>query len=291
MAHPKDESAAEPGKMSAQQMRDYYRRVHAGAFARGEDEFSPVIHPGEAGLVNRFADLGHRQGMRNAFAFLEDRWGPLTGRAVLDLGCGRGRWSSAYASRGAAVTGVDISSEAIARLSAQMPQHTFLAADIAALDLPGGSFDVVNSVTVLQHMPEEQQRAVFRHIGEWLRPEGYLVMLENIADFHAPHVFPHAPEEWVAMGEAAGLQLRARWGSNHDLLFRMLSAVRSARPPGPGTGAKKGEPGGLSAHRPFTRSLFSAGKAAVALASFPVEWVCSRLPLVAPTHGVFLFQK
>jgi len=43
---------------------------------------------------------------------------------VLDLGCGRGRWSKEYAARGARVTGVDISQEAISMLERFYLKHS-----------------------------------------------------------------------------------------------------------------------------------------------------------------------
>src|SRR5262249_1064557 len=156
-----------------------------GRWRNKEDRLDAVIRSGAAPWVNRFTDHAHRLAMKNAFARLEAQWGSLANRSVLDVGCGRGRWSREYASREAGVTGVDISPDAIEILANEMPQHRFLCADIAALEFPDQSFDTVNSVTVLQHMPQANQQADL----QWLKPGGTLVLLENIVDFSAPHVF------------------------------------------------------------------------------------------------------
>jgi SAM-dependent methyltransferase len=173
--------------------------------------------------VNRFADFAHRLGMKRAFASLEGQWGSLANRSVLDLGCGRGRWSREYASRGAHVTGVDISPDAIDLLAKEMPEHRFLCADIVALRFPDTSFDIVNSVTVLQHVPEANQRTALSLISQWLKPGGTLVLLDNVVAFGAPHVFPHRTDEWVGMVEAAGLTPTSIWSSNFEPLFRLAS--------------------------------------------------------------------
>ena len=215
---------APKAKMSAAGMAEYYRELHKRALERNkEDRLDAVIHPGAARWVNRFADFAHRLGMKRAFAALQGEWGSLTGRRVLDLGCGRGRWSREYASRGADVTGVDISPDAIQILAREMPRHRFLCCDIVALQFPGQGFDIVNSVTVLQHLPEENQRVAIDLISKWLKPGGTFVLLENIADFSAPHVFAHRTKEWVGMVEAAGLTPTSIWSSNFEPLFRLAS--------------------------------------------------------------------
>ena len=277
----------EKSKMSALEMVGYYRQVHKDALARNcEDSLSAVIHPGEGLWVNQFTDYAHRLGMRNAFVFLESKGQSLSNRSVLDLGCGRGRWSRKYASRGAQVTGVDISPDAISLLSEEMPQHRFLCEDILRLQFRDGTFDVINSVTVMQHMPETQQRKAFQLIRGWLKTNGYLVLMENIADFDAAHVFPHPTKEWVEMVEGAGLTLIVSWGSNFESLFRAAARARSS--------VFKGQPEQRAGHhRPphIPRQGRTLLGDFIALLSFPVELLCHRLPLAIPTHSVMIFRK
>jgi SAM-dependent methyltransferase len=248
-----------------------------------------VIGPDANSLVNRFFDFAHRLGMAAAFSTLESRLGLLSGRSVLDLGCGRGRWCKEYAVRGARVTGVDISPEAIELLAAEMPQHVFLSEDIVALEFPDRNFDVVNSVTVLQHMPNWKQEIALDRISRWLKPGGYVVLLENVLAFEAPHVFPHRADQWIEMVEATGLKCVYRRGSNFEVLFRFKGrALRALR----GRQSRQiSVPSMLPVVQSYRRRMKSAALSALAAASFPVEWACHKAPLAAPTHSVMIFGK
>jgi len=279
-------------KMSAEEMKSYYLRLHQQAIAHNRREaLSAVTDISANRWVNRFTDYAHRLGMKRVFKVLADEWGSLTGRSVLDLGCGRGRWSKEYAARGARVTGVDISPDAISLLAEDMPQHHFICQDIPALSFPGESFDVVSSVTVLQHMPQQKQQLALSLAAQWVKRGGYLVLLENVLGFDAPHVFPHRTDEWVSMVEAAGLRCSHCWGSNFEVLLRVeASILRQLRGNKPSEGAmipSTRHNGQLSSKS----RLKSGAKAVLAGLSFPMEWACQRVPLATPTHSVMIFSK
>jgi SAM-dependent methyltransferase len=106
------------------------------------------------------------------------------GTRVLDIGCGVGRWSRLLASRGADVTGVDISPTMIeeARRRAQSEgvagRCRFHVRDISVLDVPG-KFDLVLGVTVLQHILDPiALRAAIEALRACVAPEGRIVLLE-----------------------------------------------------------------------------------------------------------------
>lgn len=279
-------------KMSAEEMKAYYLQLHERAIAHnpGED-LNAVIAIDANRWVNRFTDYAHRLGMKRVFKALASDWGSLAGRSALDLGCGRGRWSKEYAARGATVTGVDISPDAVRVLAAELPQHRFLCEDIPALNFAPKSFDIVNSVTVIQHMPQEKQEVAFGLVAQWIKPGGYLVLLENVMGFDAPHVFPHRTAEWIRMVEATGLKRVFCWGSNYEVVFRVQAGlVRLIR-------GNKRSPDSVVPMKPQAerRSLKArlafGAKVALAICSFPVEWVCQRVPLATPTHSVMVFRK
>jgi len=88
-----------------------------------------------------------------------DARAPLTGKTVLDVGCGGGILAEAMAEHGARVTGIDLGEAplAVARLhlkeSGQQVDYKKVAAEDLAREQPG-SFDVVTCMEMLEHVPD-----------------------------------------------------------------------------------------------------------------------------------------
>jgi len=276
--------------MSSEEMASYYLEIHDEVIARdARDRLSAIVAPNSNYLVNRFTDFAHRLGMKKAFGFLEKQWITSEKRSVLDLGCGRGRWSREYAKRGFEVTGVDLSPQAIGLLADEMRQHQFVCGDLAEQEFPDQSFDVVNSVTVLQHLPEPKQRVVLEHVSRWIKRGGFAVLLENVRAFDARHVFPHSSEEWVQMVEANGLNCIYQLGSNFEPLLRAARHARQTLRKGPPE--KMLAPVPSSAPPDFKSRIKSVATGALAVASFPMELLAHRLPFASPTHRMMIFKK
>ena len=93
---------------------------------------------------------------------------------VLDLGCGGGLMSEAYARRGARVTGVDPSSASLkvarAHARAMGLSIRYRQARGEAIPCPDASFDLVSCCDVLEHVDDLD--AVLRQIARVLRPAG-----------------------------------------------------------------------------------------------------------------------
>jgi len=280
-------------KYSSEKMAEYYRRIHrAWVDSDPNESLAPVTFPDQPRWVNYFTNFAHQLGVEKAIAFLRSDLGTLRGRSVLDLGCGRGRWTKKYASLGCRVTGVDISPDAVGLLAREMPEHSFLCQDISKLVVPGESFDIVNSVTVLQHLPEDLQHEAMKRAASALKKGGHLVLLENIVEFDSPIVFPHRPEEWAGMAEASGLQLCGSWGSNYEVLFRTVTPrVKKLLGRGKPKNGNVVGAGAATKNESSGRRLKPALRSFAAMVSFPLEWFASKVSVFEPSHQVMVFRK
>ena len=106
------------------------------------------------------------------------------GARVLDVGCGAGVPVARELARRHDVTGVDLSGEMVARARINVPEATFIQADIMTLDFAPASFDTVVSFYAIFHIPREEHAELFRRIHCWLKPGGYL--LATLSDLDEP---------------------------------------------------------------------------------------------------------
>ena len=121
------------------------------------------------------------------------------GRAVLEAGCGAGRFTEVLLDAGARVVACDLSRAVEANLAnfRGRPGHFVCQADLARLPVARGSFDVALALGVLQHVPRLD--AAIGELAAALRPRGLLVL-----DHYAP-----PPEAGRAWRVAAALTPRA----------------------------------------------------------------------------------
>lgn len=108
---------------------------------------------------------------------------------VLEYGCGTGSSAFELASRGATVTGIDISPVAIEVAEKEAASQgcsantTFVEANAEDTQLPAGSFDLVCGSGILHHLDLERSMAELQRL---LHPEGRAVFLEPLG--HNPAI-------------------------------------------------------------------------------------------------------
>ena len=122
---------------------------------------------------NRFA----RQRIANVLSLLP----PLSGRTLIDLGCGMGTFTIEAARRGALAIGIDFAPEALpaaaAVATAERADGAFFArADGVALPLRDGSADVVVAADLTEHLDDATLQGVLRDAHRVLRGNGTLVV-------------------------------------------------------------------------------------------------------------------
>jgi len=276
------------GTFTLQELEGYWGDVHR-QIAREQSPGAAIVEANPR-LVNLFDDFGHRLGMRANLR----RLGRLDGRRVLDLGCGRGRWVAEFAARGAQVTGVDWCVEALEQARRRVPQAGFARMPINDLGFSDGSFDVVNSVTVVQHLPHDVQVRAIREAARVLAPGGMLSLIELTAMQPGPHVFPRRVEGWVALAREHGFEPAGVRGCCYELVFRPYKAAvarlraQNGNRPSNGNGlAGVGSKHGLTWRQRANRLAMTA----LALPAFPVELLSLVLPAGTATHAAMVFRR
>jgi cyclopropane fatty-acyl-phospholipid synthase-like methyltransferase len=104
------------------------------------------------------------------------------GSRVLDLGCGAGLPSTKELARRFTVTGVDVSGGQVAAARRNVPEASFIEADLAEIDFPPGSWDGVTAFYSISHVPRDEHAALFGRIRGWLRPGGVFLATLGAGD-------------------------------------------------------------------------------------------------------------
>jgi SAM-dependent methyltransferase len=137
---------------------DYYRRIHA----------AEELHWWYIGMRSI------------ATALLAER-SRQPGRRVLDAGCGTGgalRWQIDLGGV-RTVAGVDIGSAAVELARQRVPEADIRVAALRELPFDDGSFDLVLSSDVLQHVAEDDVDASLRELRRVVAPDGALLLRTN----------------------------------------------------------------------------------------------------------------
>jgi malonyl-CoA O-methyltransferase len=169
-------------------------------------------------------------GYVNSTVFVDDYafppvWAHLTGKTILEIGCGTGRHTSRLAQAGNSVTGLDLSpgmlAEARRKLSG-FPNVTLIEGDLLTASLTG--FDAAVTALVLEHIAD--LNAFFLQVSLALVADGKLFLSEihpdriaggtqaNFVDAETGEAvrltsFAHAEADIQAAAAKAGLRLIA----------------------------------------------------------------------------------
>ena len=120
------------------------------------------------------------------FADLHVAWlDPDPGTRALDLGAGSGALTGALLARGCQVTAVDAAPAMVAKLARLHPAAETRTMDVARLDFPDQSFDLVTAGFVIHLL--DDPAATIAEVHRVLRPGG-------VFSFSTPHGVEHAPE-------------------------------------------------------------------------------------------------
>lgn len=152
-----------------------YWEQRAQKFARHEDGLAAVCSFGMPRFYNQAIELCQKRALR---PWLK----PIVDADVLEIGCGVGRWTETLASKGNRLGAIDLSptmiEEAQRRLLQKGLDADLRVADATSFDFEK-TFDAAISVTVLQHIMDDQEFDVaFNNISQHLKVGARFVMLE-----------------------------------------------------------------------------------------------------------------
>lgn len=170
--------------------------------------------------------------------YVDERAG-LTGKRVLDVGCGGGILAEAMSRAGAQVTGIDLADEALqaarqhAQENDQAVVYRCIAAETLATEQPA-SFDLVTCMEMLEHVPDPA--SIVQACAELVRPGGQVFfstinrtpkayLLAIVGAEYLLHLVPQGthdyakfirPSELDEWSRVAGLELREATGLHYD---------------------------------------------------------------------------
>jgi SAM-dependent methyltransferase len=212
----------------------------------------------------------------------------------LDVGCGSGRWCRLLASRGfGEVVGIDLQPALIESIRTRMPKLRFEVAALQEFEDPDG-FDLISSVTVVQHNPFEHHAPLAAKMRSLTREGGHLILLENVRD-HSSYTFPHSLQGWIDLFGGAGFEVVAVRPYDFSPMLRTVLGARTAlgrlrpsHPPGPS--AEPPRPATPSSPSGARAALMAALRIAIRLDKPLEKLFASRPDGRSSIHCGFLFR-
>lgn len=211
----------------------------------------------EAAEVNKFAELAHQWwDMQGVFKPLHqlnplrlnyiDSRAQLSGKQVLDVGCGGGILSESMAQRGAQVTGIDLAEKSlqVAQLHALEAKvqldYRCVTVEALAQEKPQ-TFDVVTCMEMLEHVPDPA--SVVRACAALVKPGGHVFfstlnrnakayLMAVVGAEYVLNLLPRGthdyskfikPSELAAWMRQAGLELQHQTGVTYNPLNKQYS--------------------------------------------------------------------
>lgn len=137
----------------------------------------------------------------------------------LELGCGAGRWSQRLYNQGWRGMGIDLQESLINSNNKRIPGIVFIHGNFIGFNIPE-KFEMIFSITVLQHIPPENISQALFWIREHLDYTDRFIMLENIS-FNSDTVFSYSIDDWTSLCQIHGLRLCKIIAYDHSFCLKL----------------------------------------------------------------------
>lgn len=138
----------------------------------------------------------------DTISLLEDIFGPLANRHLLDVGCGEGYLARVLTGRGAAVSGLDPDATALEKAQTVAPKAEFHAADASQMPFQTGFFSGAIFLNSLHHVPAAHMAAALREAARVTRAGDPIVVIEPAAHGSFFEAFRPIEDETSVRAEA-----------------------------------------------------------------------------------------
>lgn len=158
--------------------------------------------------------------------------GDISGKKVLDAGCGDGRFSAELTKQGADVTGVDLSEKALNFAKIFLSNGNFLQAGIESLPFPDKIFDFIFFIETLEHIPPENIPAVIAELKRVLKDDGtVLISTPSMLIPKSPKHYQHFTIESLNdVFSKNGFSVERIWGNDRiSLIFNNIYRLADNR--------------------------------------------------------------
>lgn len=153
----------------------------------------------------------------------------LSGRDVLEIGCGNGRITRDLARHARRVVATDPDGDALAkaRQAVAAANVEFRPAPSGVPDLPAGSFDVVIYTLSLHQVPVAEMSDSLRNSADLLREDGVIVVVEpgeggSNAESRKHFAAGSGDERSAQMSAIRAMHAMEGWKTGETIIFRTL---------------------------------------------------------------------
>jgi 2-polyprenyl-3-methyl-5-hydroxy-6-metoxy-1,4-benzoquinol methylase len=137
----------------------YLEEIISQRFNKLSSQFPSAIDENDSRLNSLLLALGH-----------------LSGKRILEIGCGKGRFINVVSKKGAFCVGIDMSSNFI-REATQKNKGNFLIASATNLSFKPAGFDAVFAVEVIEHIADLEK--CFSEVKKVLKPDGAFIIVDR----------------------------------------------------------------------------------------------------------------